>query len=99
MMADAITIADTEISKGDLIRCPISRQKTVSHLEVIGVEKDRVYLDNDGKRFTMHTEEAITFATLSANDGSFGPVEILAVEQIEIEENEDMPCLEDIEVN
>jgi len=95
-MSAKIEIAGTEIETGDLIKLPISRTETVSHLAVIGVDDDRVYLRKDGNRFTLHTDGAIAFAVLEGD--SIEPTEILAVETIERGDGSEMPSLDEIEI-
>jgi len=105
---ESTEIAGTEIEIGDILVLPISRQESVSHLEVIGIEETdiettddtKVYLKSDNGRYALSTADAIAFAVLSG-----GPLdrttEILAVEkpdELQIAEDQDMPTLEEIDI-
>lgn len=94
-------IAGTEIEIGDVLALPVSRAKTISHLEVIGIDEGdetNVYLKYDDQRYTLSTAEAIAFAVLAGED--IESTEILAVEKPEAlqisDEEDDMPVPEDI---
>jgi len=102
-------IAGTEIEIGDVLQLPISRQETVSHLEVIGIEETdiestddtKVYLKIDDSRYTLSTADAIAFAVLSGGDLE-RTTEILAVEKpesLQIPDDQDGPNLEDMDLD
>jgi len=94
-------IAGTEIEIGDVLVLPISRQESVSHLEVIGIDEGdetNVYLKHENTRYTLSTAEAIAFAVLTGDN--IDPTEILAVEKPEMlqipDDQDDMPTLKEI---
>jgi len=100
---ESTEIAGTEIEIDDILVLPVSRKKSVSHLEVIGIDEEdetNVYLKQDDQRFTLSTSEAIAFAVLTGED--IEPTEILAVEKperLQVPDDEgDMPRLEDIDL-
>lgn len=101
---ESTEIAGTEIEIGDVLVLPISRQESVSHLEVIGIDEGdetNVYLDADGTRYTLYTEGAIAFAVLEGEP--IEPTEILGVKkpeslQIPEDQDEDRKTLEDIDI-
>jgi len=94
-------IAGTEIQIGDVLVLPVSRNESISHLEVICIDEDdetKVYLKQEDQRYTLSTAEAIAFAVLTGDD--IEPTEILAIEKPEElqipDEQDDTPTLEDI---
>ena len=100
---ESTEIAGTEIEIGDVLALPVSRQETISHLEVIGIDEGddtNVYLKHEDERYTLSTAEAIAFAVLTGDN--IESTEILAVEKPEMlqipDEQGGMPALEDIDL-
>ena len=98
---ESTEIAGTEIGIGDVLVLPVSRQRSISHLEVIGIdegEETNVYLKEGETRYTLSTADAIAFAVLTGD--KIDPTEILAVEKpdgLQIADDQDeMPTLEEI---
>lgn len=97
---ETATIADTTIETGDLIKLPISRQRTLGPYKVIGIDETfdprteeqtgvKVYLDTEmgngtNDRATLYTEGAIAFGVLEGPAAPEKATEILGVEKVEM---------------
>lgn len=94
----------TEIELGDLLAFPVSRAETISHLEVIGIDKNErdggamVYLRHDDQRYTLYTGgDRLGFGTLEGE--TIDPTPILGIEIVARRsdmQDPDGPMLEDL---